>query len=1033
MMKWSRCLFLPIVLIAVTESSAAPIPQPQRIEVYPAQIILDTQRSSRQLIVTGFFNDEPRDLTAQAQLLSSDPKILAIKGTRAVPIGDGSASISVTVAGQTARVPAVVSNSAKPDPVQFKFETVAVLTKQGCATGSCHGSPHGKGNFSLSLFGYDPSIDRVSLTRDGFSRRVNVMEPSESLMLKKPLMEISHVGGKRLMKSDTAYRILYDWIYEGAATPLPAVECQKIVIHPASHRILKAPFLKQQISVLARYSDGTVRDVTAIATYTTSNAAVAEANADGLVTGKSRGQAAISVRYLDKLESIFFTVIEDIPGFAWNNPAENNFIDRLVDDKLRQLQFLPSDTCNDSTFVRRIYLDLTGLLPTADAARQFIADKSSDKCAKLIDRLLETEDFARFWAQKKAELMRVSPQVLKEGRADLFAEWIIDAQRKNLPYDQFARQILTASGSTLHVPPANYYEAVGTMEERTEMTAEIFMGSRLECTKCHNHPFENWTMKDYYSLAAVFVRTKDENGEVSVSNSGEAMHPTSHQAMVPWGTPATPHATVAASDRRQVFADWLVAKGNPFFARVEVNRIWAQLLGRGIVEPVDDFRSSNPPVNGPLLNALAAEFEKAGYDRKHVIRLICNSRTYRRSTEAGKFNEDDDTLFSHATARLLSAEQLKDAIGMVSGSLTPTPVVEKKLADARRDFQARETELERGYDAWLSAARRSAKAASNWAGIWYSVGPFEYSRNPGKEQFPPEKHPVNLSEKFDKGLLWRQRLDLGDANSRQSLDGSNKADKTVTFLYRRIECDDDQTQTVQLQASNGALVWLNEQSITPALLKGNSTLRLNLKAGENHLLIKVVTRAKTEFSYLPKIEKGTSKKRNTDLPGFLIELLALPAESLADFQRHAARDYYFSADGSYRGLRDQIRKLQSRAEYATQCAVPDRSAFLATFGQPQRQSACTCERSHTPTLLQAFELLNGNIVSGMLGAAQGTYGKLDDDKLIDEIYLASYSRLPTEKDRAKAREYLKNAEARPTAISDLAWAIVNTREFLFQH
>ena len=282
--------FATIAIIFLTLATITVAGPPDRIEIYPSQISLQSHRATRQLIVTGYFNGEARDLTSQATIVSADPKIVVLQGTRAVPIADGQTSVTVSIAGQSAQFPATVSNFAKADPVQFKFETEAVLTKQGCATGSCHGSPHGKGNFSLSLFGYDPTIDRISLMRDGFNRRVNVMDPAESLMLKKPLMQLSHVGGKRLQKTDAAYRILYDWIFEGADTSLPDVECRKIAVYPTTGRVLKAPYLKQQISVLAEYSDGTVRDMTSIATYSSSSASVAEADAAGLVTGNRAGR-----------------------------------------------------------------------------------------------------------------------------------------------------------------------------------------------------------------------------------------------------------------------------------------------------------------------------------------------------------------------------------------------------------------------------------------------------------------------------------------------------------------------------------------------------------------------------------------------------------------------------------------------------------------------------------------------------------------------------------------------------------------------
>lgn len=781
-------------------ASVAKIARPERIEVYPKQMALHSRRDCRQLVVTGYFHGQPHDLTHSALYDSSNTHVVRCRDGVVAAAGDGKATLRVEACGKSASVPITVANFANPDPIRFKFETLAVLTKQGCATGSCHGSPHGKGGFSLSLFGYAPTIDRISLTRDGFSRRIDVQEPAESLMLKKPLLEIPHVGGKRLHKTDAAYHILSDWIAQGANVDLPQTECSRIEVYPQGEQLFGVADAHQQLSVLAYYSDGTVRDVTAIATYDTSNAGVATVAPDGLVTGHSRGQTAISVRYLDKLESVHFTRVVPVPGFVWKSPPENNMIDRLVNAKLKQLEYLPAETCSDAVFVRRVTLDLTGLLPTQEQVRTFLADTAVDKRAKWIDVLLDSEEYARFWALKRADLMRVSPQKMPGKRADLFSQWIVDAVRSNMPYDQFARSLLTASGDTEKNPAANYYLAIPSLEERTEMTSQIFLGARVECAKCHNHPFENWTMRDYYSIGAVFARTRIEGNRVVLASSGETENPTTREVMLPWGMDPGRKQGQETEDRRVLFANWLIKPGNPFFARVAVNRIWATLLGRGIVEPVDDFRSSNPPSNGALLDSLAAEFEKSGYNCKQMIRLICTSQTYQRSCISNRFNETDDSLFSHARVRLLTAEQLKDAIGLST------------------------------------------------------------------------------------------------------------------------------------------------------------------------------------------------------------QVLAPPASGAVD-----------------------------RKQFATERAYPEGSSFMTTFGQPERLTACTCERQSSPTLLQALELLNGGTAYQMAQAGARMYAKQPDDALIESLYLSSLSRYPTEKERTTARNYLQKAAHRDDAVMDLIWTVINTQEFLFQH
>ena len=797
---------------------------PDRVEVYPTEIRLQSRRAYRQFVVTGYFHGEARDLTQQAVLRSTNAHIASVRGSRVLAAGDGKANLTVSAGGKMIHVPVTVSNTAAADPVQFKFETLAILTKQGCATGSCHGSPHGKGGFSLSLFGYDPHIDSVSLTRDGFNRRLNVMEPNDSLMMKKPLLEIPHVGGKRLRKTDAGYQVLRDWIYEGAHVDLPKTDCMKITITPGTSRLLHAPNLKQQLSVVAAYSDGSTRDVSAIATYESSNANLVKVAPDGLITGVERGQAAISVRYLDKFESVFVTVVQDVPGFTWSQPPENNFVDKLVDAKLKQLQYLPSGVCSDSVFLRRIYLDLTGLPPTSTQVRAFLQDKDTGKRTRLIDALLNTEEFARFQALKKADLMRVSPRTLKDGRADLFARWLVDAFRTNMPYDQFARTLLTAQGDSTQVAPANYFVAIPTMEERTEMTAQLFMGTRVECTKCHNHPFENWTMRDYYSIGAVFARTEvTKTGTVQLANAGEVQHPTTHDVMTPWGSPSGQNA----GDRRAAFAEWLTKPGNPFFARVEVNRMWADLMGRGIVNPVDDFRSSNPPANVPLLDTLAQEFEHNGYDRKRILRLICNSRTYQSDTQSNRFNQTEEFLFSHARIRMLTAEQLKDAIGLTTNAL-------------------------------LSPA-----------------------------QFAAEEQ--KLREKF--------RADGGKSET----------------------------------------------------------------------------------------------------------------------------------------MKQELTRMEGRMQYATQRPYPEPSAFNMTFGQPQRETACTCERQNSPTLLEALELLNGITAYRMAEVGARHFASMTDAALIEDLYLSALSRFPTPKEQTTAQRFLTRAVNRENAITDLVWTVLNTQEFLFQH
>ena len=556
-----------------------------------------------------------------------------------------------------------------------------IFMKNGCNNGSCHGAARGKDGFHLSLFGYDPAVDEENLVRGGLNRRIDLADPHGSLLLKKPLMRLGHVGGKKLAPADAAYEVLRRWIAEGAQTAdKGAPECTGIRVHPSGARVLKAPWLGQQVSVVATFADGSTRDFTAIATYETSHKDVVSVDPRGRASGLKAGQAAVSVRYLSHLESVHFTVVEDVPGFRWPDPPAANFVDELVHRKLRQLQVPPSGLCDDGAFLRRIHLDLTGLLPSAEAVRAFLRDTTPGKRMRVIDSLLASEEFARYWGQRAADLMRVNAKGLPGGRAEIFAGFITDSLRRNMPFDKFATAILTATGDGTEVPEANYFLAIDKLSDLTETTAQLFMGSRINCAKCHNHPFENWTQDDYYRISAVFARVRNENGAVGLSESGETRHPVNGRAMPPFAAPKA--GLPVARDRRADFARWLTAPGNPYFARVEANRAWAALFGRGIVDPIDDFRSSNPPSNPELLDGLAAFLERSGYDRRALIRAICASNTYQASAVPLPLNRHDDSLFSHARVRRLSAEQLQDAVGLATGQLRPAAEIGSDIADS---------------------------------------------------------------------------------------------------------------------------------------------------------------------------------------------------------------------------------------------------------------------------------------------------------------------------------------------------------------
>lgn len=647
--------------------------QPTELALTPAKFVLRGQRARQQLVLTGSYGArEVRDLTPAAEYVSSNPKVVRIEGTRAIPVGDGTATIIARLSDLTASAEVTVRDADVKFPVSFKHETLAALTKAGCNMGACHGSPSGKGGFRLSLRGYDPVLDIMTLRSEYFGRRTNVMNPAESLILQKPSMEIAHGGGRRLHQGDPLYQVLHDWIGEGLQVdPEAAPDLVKIEMFPPK-RVLREASSRQQLYVLGYFSDGRVCDITDLTDFSSSNESVATVDENGLVTKVDRGETTVLARYLDKISTSDVTFLENVEGFAWKAPPENNFVDTLTFEKLKTLQILPSELCTDEEFLRRAYLDATGRLPTIEETHAFLDDSSPDKRDLLIDQLVDSADFAEFWTLKWGDILRSNSKKLTDIGVYKFRRWIYESILHDKPIDQFARELLTASGSVFENPAANYWRASRDPNDATETTAQLFLGIRIQCAKCHNHPFERWTQDNYYGIAAAFTRVGRKKGAapneeiIYTTSSGEIKQPRTGETMKVHLLLKGDVDVPDDQDRRVVFAEWLTSPENPFFARASVNRIWGHLMGRGIVEPVDDFRDSNPPSNAKLLDELERQFIANGFSRKWAVRTIMKSRTYQLSSRKNDFNAEDEIYNSHANTRLLTAEQLLDAICQVT-------------------------------------------------------------------------------------------------------------------------------------------------------------------------------------------------------------------------------------------------------------------------------------------------------------------------------------------------------------------------------
>ena len=603
--------------------------------------------------------------------------------TKAIPLF----ALALAVSGF---VTARGGDDPKSDPVDFVQHVMPLIHNLGCNVTECHGSQAGRGGLRLSMFGAGPKHDFVVLTKSAGGRRVNKVEPLKSLLLLKATASISHKGGQKVQPGSPEYGLLASWIAQGARWgDENAPVLVSIKVSPEEQTLQKDG--TQQLSVTAVFSDGAEQDVTSSARYQASEGGVAAVDNKGAVKAVNFGQAAIAVDYMRQFDVVRIVVPQPLPS-PFPEVAANNKIDELVLAKLKELGIPPSELCADQVFLRRVYLDVIGTLPTADEVRAFLSDSDPRKRSKLIDHLLDCEEFADYWALKWGDLFRIKsefPSNLWPNAVQAYHRWVRDSIARNKPYDQFARELLTSSGSNFREPPTNYYRAFLKRDPQSiaEVTALILMGSRIGCARCHAHPDESWTLDDSVGLAAFFAQlrfksTTEWKEEIVYVNPRQTMrHPTTGETVPPKLLDGEVVELEPGQDPRAVFAEWLTSAENPWFARSIVNRTWFWLLGRGIIHEPDDLRSTNPPTNPALVEYLEQELTGHDYDLKHIYRLILNSRTYQLSSKANELNRSDEAHFSHYYVKRLGAETLLDAIGQVTErwdtyrSIIPEPFV----------------------------------------------------------------------------------------------------------------------------------------------------------------------------------------------------------------------------------------------------------------------------------------------------------------------------------------------------------------------
>lgn len=663
-------------------AAAAPV---EKLQITPAKVALRGKDSTQQLLVSGLSGTgsafRSADLTRAASYESLQPEVATVDAAGIITaVGNGTATVVVSAAGKQAKVVVEVSQADGVLPVTLENDIIPILTAHGCNSGPCHGKARGQNGFALSLLGFYADFDYDALVLEGRGRRVFPAAPDRSLLLAKATGLVPHGGGKRIEPDSRDYEILRRWIAEGmprrqADDPVVV----SISVDPSELSMLKQG--QQQLIVTAHYSDGSTRDVTSSSAFQSNESAIVAVDTHGLMTaGPIPGETAVMARYQGHIAvcEVRIPLVGQVPDELYANLPRNNFIDEHIWTKLQSLGITPSPQADDATFLRRAFTDVIGRLPTSDEARKFLNDSSADKRAKLIDYLLEQPEFADYWASKWSDLLIPNPYRVGSKATLNFDAWIRDAFRRDMPYDQFVRELLTAQGSTFRNGATTLFRDRREPAEIATMVSQLFLGVRLDCAKCHHHPFEKWGQEHFYSFAAYFSRIGRKGRGLSppisgseeilfTASRGDVTHPNTGEVMVP--TPLEGEASPIASgeDPRQALVRWMTADDNPYFSTVMANRVWADLMGRGIVDPVDDIRATNPPTNGPLLDDLAAEFRRNKYSIKALIRTICNSYAYGLSSIPNERNVADTRNYSRHYRTQLRAEQLLDAVCDITG------------------------------------------------------------------------------------------------------------------------------------------------------------------------------------------------------------------------------------------------------------------------------------------------------------------------------------------------------------------------------
>ena len=679
-------LMVPLVLMAIGDGNAEPLTDQARsipsvdFAIYPDSVRLSSASDVHRLLAVATDGDGvTRDVTSELKYEIPDEGLVSIEGGVITPRGsEGQLELRVSWNAQEIGLPVVVEKGQETLPTSFRLDVLPTLTKAGCNMGTCHGSSRGKDGFRLSLFGFDPAGDYHRITRELTARRINMAVPRDSLLLTKAIGAVQHTGGKRFEASSHSYETLLRWLSEGAKDdPAEIARVEQVILYPPE-MVIQGIGRSQSLSVIAQYTDGTDRDVTDLAVFFSSDESAASVEGTQ-VRANGRGESFITARFETHTVGIPVLVLPEGVDFTPNETG-GNYVDELVVQKLNKIRVPISPRCSDEEFLRRVTMDVIGLLPTEAEYNHFVTDSSPDKRSRLIDELLQRGEFADLWAAKWADLLMVRevPNFMSKKAVMLYFQWLREQIVNAVPLDEMVRNLVDSTGHSFSNPATSFYILERDRLKTAENVAQIFLGIRTQCAQCHNHPFDRWTMDDYYGFAAFFARVARKNHEdyrqwIVFNGGGETRHPVTKRVVAPRFLGGDVPEIGAGEDRRSHVAKWITSPDNPYFARTASNRIWAHFMGVGIIDPVDDVRVSNPPSNQALLDRLAEKLIEYQYDFRRLAKDILMSNAYQRSSQTVAGNEHDQRNFSHAVVRRIPAVNLLDAISQVTETATKYP------------------------------------------------------------------------------------------------------------------------------------------------------------------------------------------------------------------------------------------------------------------------------------------------------------------------------------------------------------------------